>query len=41
MSQPTPAPDVATADRPVDAGMRRSRRVVLVALTGLAFLAAL
>lgn len=41
VSQPTPAPDVASRERPVDEGMRRSRRVVLVGLTLLAFLAAL
>lgn len=41
MSQPTPVPDVATPDRPADEGMRRSRRLLLVALTVLAFLAAL
>lgn len=41
VSQPTPGPDVATAERPAEPGMRRSRRLVLVALTALAFLTAL
>lgn len=41
VSEPTPVPDVAGPHRPAEEGMRRSRRLVLVGLTVLAFLAAM